>query len=147
VLLPTHGSSAQARTPGYTGPADCIDSGTGQRTCDNFAYPTGDYAVYLKGMTDPDAYAPFPNAILYNWSSIFVLIVPTIFCWFAWFRVVALAPVVVSTVGIMLVPVMAVIGGSLLLDEAVGSREIAALAFVILGIALVLMPQKKSAAN
>ncbi len=88
-----------------------------------------------------------PISPLAIWSSIFVLIVPTIFCWFAWFRVVALAPVVVSTVGIMLVPVMAVIGGSLLLDEAVGSREIAALAFVILGIALVLMPQKKSAAN
>ena len=76
------------------------------------------------------------------WASIFVLIVPTIFCWFAWFRVVALAPVAVSTVGIMLVPVMAVISGGLILDEAVGAREISALAFVILGIALVLMPRK-----
>jgi drug/metabolite transporter (DMT)-like permease len=79
------------------------------------------------------------------WASVFVLLVPTIFCWFAWFRVVALAPVVVSTVGIMLVPVMAVISGALILGEAVGAREIAALGFVIAGIALVLMPQRKSA--
>ena len=41
-----------------------------------------------------------------------------------------------------LVPVMAVIGGALLLGEAVGMREIAALGFVIAGIALVLMPQR-----
>jgi drug/metabolite transporter (DMT)-like permease len=83
-----------------------------------------------------------PTAI---WASIFVLLVPTIYCWFAWFRVVSLAPVVVSTVGIMLVPVVAVISGALILDEAVGSREISALALVILGIALVLMPQKTKA--
>lgn len=89
-----------------------------------------------------------PISPLAIWASVFVLIVPTIFCWFAWFRVVALAPVVVSTVGIMLVPVMAVIGGGLILDEAIGVREIAALAFVIVGIALVLMPQKpRPAAN
>lgn len=82
------------------------------------------------------------------WASLFVLLVPTIFCWFAWFRVVSLAPVLVSTVGIMLVPVMAVIGGGLILDEAVGYREICALACVVLGIALVLLPQKaRSAAH
>ena len=81
-----------------------------------------------------------------TWASIFVLLVPTIFCWFAWFRVVALAPVIVSTVGIMLVPVMAVIGGGLILDEPIGMREISALAFVILAIALVLMPRKPAKA-
>lgn len=78
------------------------------------------------------------------WASVFVLFVPTIFCWFAWFRVVALAPVTVSTVGIMMVPVMAVIGGGLILGEAVGVREIAALGFVVLGIALVLLPQRRA---
>jgi drug/metabolite transporter (DMT)-like permease len=76
------------------------------------------------------------------WSVLFVLLIPTIFCWFAWFRVVAMAPVAVSTVGIMMVPVMAVVGGSLILNEAIGARELAALGLVVLAIALVLMPQR-----
>ncbi|PNH07656.1 hypothetical protein TSOC_005846 [Tetrabaena socialis] len=63
----------QARTPGYTGPSSCVDPVSGASTCDNFAYPVGDKLVFSSGMTDPDAYAPFPNAILYNWATIFVL--------------------------------------------------------------------------
>jgi len=76
------------------------------------------------------------------WTTIFVLLVPTIYCWFAWFRVVAMAPVMVSTVGIMLVPMIAVISGALILGERIGMREISALGLVVLGIALVLMPRR-----
>ncbi|PNH00857.1 High-affinity choline transporter 1, partial [Tetrabaena socialis] len=67
------GGNVTARTPGYTGPVDCVDPVTGAGTCDNFAYPVGDHLVWPKSMADPDAYAPFPNAILLNWATIFVL--------------------------------------------------------------------------
>jgi hypothetical protein len=60
------GDGLVARTPGYSGPVDCKDPVTEARTCDNFAYAAGDMAVNTRGMTDVDAYAPFPNAILMN---------------------------------------------------------------------------------
>jgi len=37
------------------------------------AYPYGDTPIVWGGMRDGDAYAPFPNAIMFNWSTIFVL--------------------------------------------------------------------------
>ncbi|KXZ46420.1 hypothetical protein GPECTOR_43g856 [Gonium pectorale] len=58
------GNNVTARTPGYTGPVDCMDPITGLPTCDNYAYPVGDKLIYPKSMESTDAYAPFPNAIL-----------------------------------------------------------------------------------
>ena len=37
------------------------------------AYPYGDKVIYDKTMSDPQALTPFPNAILFNWATIFVL--------------------------------------------------------------------------
>ncbi len=81
------------------------------------------------------------------WATVFVLLISTVFCWFAWFQVVRLVPVLVSTVGILMVPVMAVISGGLLLNETVGMREISALACVICAIALVLIPFGRARTN
>eukprot|EP00775_Hariotina_reticulata_P010197 gene10197-10358_t len=67
------GEGLHAITPGYSGPLDCVDPLTNASTCDNFAYPVGDMAVNNRGMLDADAYAPFPNAILMNWATLFVL--------------------------------------------------------------------------
>ncbi|KAG2494142.1 hypothetical protein HYH03_007778 [Edaphochlamys debaryana] len=65
------GGNVTAHTPRFAGPADCTGAPAG--TCDNYAYPAGDKPVHVGGMTDPDAYAPLPNPLLYNWASIFVL--------------------------------------------------------------------------
>uniref|UniRef100_A0A383W3V0 Uncharacterized protein n=2 Tax=Scenedesmaceae TaxID=3086 RepID=A0A383W3V0_TETOB len=67
------GGGLIAKTPGYSGPVNCTDPATGASTCDNFAFPAGDMAVNPRGMTDVDAYAPFPNAILMNWATLVVL--------------------------------------------------------------------------
>lgn len=67
------GDNITAITPAYTGPLTCVDPVTNASTCDNFAFPTGDYAVNPRGMTHIDAYAPFPNAIVINWATLFVL--------------------------------------------------------------------------
>ena len=37
------------------------------------AYPIGDMRNNQEQMTDPDALDPIPNAILFNWVTIFVL--------------------------------------------------------------------------
>ena len=42
-------------------------------TVDNGAYPIGDLRVIPEAMTDPAGLTPFPNAILFNWATIFVL--------------------------------------------------------------------------
>ena len=76
-------------------------------------------------------------------ASLFVLFIPTVFCWFAWFRVVTMAPIIVSSVAIMMVPIVAVISGGLILAEPIGWHEIGALALVISGIALVLIPPRR----
>jgi len=52
------GNNVTASTPGYAGSPTCIDPITNASTCDAFAYPVGDKAVYNNGMTDIDAYAP-----------------------------------------------------------------------------------------
>ncbi|KXZ46447.1 hypothetical protein GPECTOR_43g883 [Gonium pectorale] len=67
------GGNVTARTPGYSGPADCLDPATGTRLCDNNYYPRGELVIVPGAMRNPDAYAPAPNALLYNWASIFVL--------------------------------------------------------------------------
>lgn len=40
---------------------------------DNGAYPFGDQRQFNSEMTDPYALTPFPNAIMFNWATIFVL--------------------------------------------------------------------------
>jgi hypothetical protein len=40
---------------------------------DNGAYPFGDKRVYPDQMTNPSALTPFPNAILWDWCTIFIL--------------------------------------------------------------------------
>ena len=40
---------------------------------DNGAYPFGDLPVFSNQMSDPHSLTPFPNAIVWNWATIFVL--------------------------------------------------------------------------
>jgi len=42
-------------------------------TLDNGAYPFGDAEIFNQEMTDPRGLTPFPNAIVFNWATIFVL--------------------------------------------------------------------------
>lgn len=59
----------------YNGEKWCEDP-TDSSTCfriDNGAYPIGDERVFSNQMTDPLALTPFPNAIFWNWATIFIL--------------------------------------------------------------------------
>jgi Na+/proline symporter len=42
---------------------------------DRAAYPEGDQQVHSDQMTSPTALSPFPNALLWNWATIFILAV------------------------------------------------------------------------
>jgi len=39
----------------------------------NGAYPIGDQRIFIDQMSNPQALTPFPNAIFWNWATIFIL--------------------------------------------------------------------------
>ena len=58
----------------YNSTLHCPDGpDIGCLSSDNGAYPIGDQNIFHSGMTDPLANTPFPNAIFWNWSTIFIL--------------------------------------------------------------------------
>ena len=73
-------------------------------------------------------------ALAYNMGVSFV------FCYWAWFRIVAEASVAVASISTLMVPVVGVFAGALILDEAVGWQELTALALVATALATVLRP-------
>jgi hypothetical protein len=59
----------------YNAALYCSDP-TNSSTCsqlDNGAFPLGDVRMFKNQMIDPDALSPFPNAIMWNWATIFIL--------------------------------------------------------------------------
>ncbi|MFI5002335.1 MAG: DMT family transporter [Reyranellales bacterium] len=74
-------------------------------------------------------------AVLYN------IVVVFIFCYWAWFKIVMLVPVAVSSLSTLLIPVVGVLGGAALLGERPGWQDIAALVLVLAALTTVLLPQ------
>lgn len=61
--------------PSPTDPSLCIynEAVWGTTGVDNGAWPTGDSAIVWSEMKDYNGLPPFPNAIVYNWATIFIL--------------------------------------------------------------------------
>ena len=74
---------------------------------------------------------------------IYAGVVTFAFCYVAWFRVVQKLPPVVSSLSIMLVPVIGVVSGSVFLEEALTYYDYAALVLILLAMATVLKPKTK----
>jgi drug/metabolite transporter (DMT)-like permease len=83
-----------------------------------------------------------PVSAVAVWATVYSLAVPMILCWFAWFRIVNLVPVSVSSVSTLMIPVVGVISGAVVLGEAIGWREAGALVLVCMALALVLTPSR-----
>lgn len=74
--------------------------------------------------------------VLYN------MLVCFIFCYWAWFRIVSLVPVGISSLSTLMVPCVGVLSGALVLGERPGWQEYAALLLVIAALATVLLPAR-----
>ena len=73
------------------------------------------------------------------WASVaFNVFGIAIVAYIIWYKVIALYPVTVASVGILLTPVLGVILGAWMLGESVGWREVAALALIMAAIILVM---------
>jgi drug/metabolite transporter (DMT)-like permease len=62
-----------------------------------------------------------------------------------WFRIMSLYSAAVASIGILMVPIIGVMLGAALLGEAVGWRELAALALIVCAIGLVLFEAERPA--
>jgi drug/metabolite transporter (DMT)-like permease len=60
------------------------------------------------------------------------------FCHWAWFKLVGALPAAVAAIGVLGIPVVGVFSSALLIGEPVGAAELAALALVVSGLAVLL---------
>lgn len=70
---------------------------------------------------------------------IYIILVPIIFCQWAWFRVVDIFPASLAAIGTLLIPIIGVFSSAILLEESIGSQELLSLAFVIMALAIVMI--------
>lgn len=69
----------------------------------------------------------------------YVLAIPMVFCHWAWFKVVRLFPAALAAIGTLAIPIVGVFASAAMLDEAIGSRELIALALVCAALLAVLV--------
>lgn len=75
-----------------------------------------------------------------GWLAVgYVVVVGVVLGYWGWLRVVEIFPVTVASLGTLAVPAIGVLSGGILLGEPLGSREIAALGLVSLGLAGVIV--------
>jgi drug/metabolite transporter (DMT)-like permease len=70
----------------------------------------------------------------------YAVLIPTVFCHWAWYRVVSIYPASISALGTLLIPVVGVLSSTLALGEPIGWDVIAALVLVGGAITLIALP-------
>ena len=71
-------------------------------------------------------------------SAIYLTAIAMVFAYYAWFRIVTIFPASVAAIGTLLVPVVALVSGAVVLGEAIGWRELTALALAVASVGLVI---------
>lgn len=91
------------------------------------------------GTFNPFALSVWPMfGVLYN------LLVAFLFCYWAWTRIALVAPVGVSSLSVMMIPVVGVFSGMLVLGETPSWQDYVALLLVVGALATVLLPPKST---
>jgi drug/metabolite transporter (DMT)-like permease len=97
--------------------------------------------TFENGTFNPFALSLWPMlGVFYNAFVVFI------FCYWAWTKIALIAPVGVSSLSIMMTPVVGVFSGMLLLGETPHWQDGAALVLVVTSLATVMMPAKPMAA-
>jgi drug/metabolite transporter (DMT)-like permease len=72
-----------------------------------------------------------------GWMSVvFMATMPTTVAYIAWFRALRLLPAATAATGVLISPMVGVVGSALLLGDPLGPRQVAALALTLTGVAL-----------
>ncbi len=103
------------------------------------AVPIIVFALFFEtGTFDPFALSLWPMlGVFYNVFVVFN------FCYWAWTKIALVAPVGVSSLAIMMTPVVGVFSGMLLLGETPHWQDYAALVLVVASLATVLLPPRR----
>jgi drug/metabolite transporter (DMT)-like permease len=72
-------------------------------------------------------------------ATAYVIALPIIFCYWAWFKVVELFPASVASIGTLAIPVVGVFSSALVLSEPIGVYELASLFLVVVALAIVMI--------
>jgi len=79
-----------------------------------------------------------------GWAAfLYMAAVPLSLCYLAWFTALARLPAGVAAIGTLATPLVGVVSAALLLGEALGARQIVALALTVSGILLVLREEPR----
>lgn len=105
----------------------------------------GGLPVFLGALWLEDA-ALTPVSLWPALSVLYNMLVCFIFCYWAWFRIVAMVPLAVSGLSTLSIPVIGVLGGALLLGEPIGAQEVLSVALVAVALATVLLPGRAAPA-
>jgi drug/metabolite transporter (DMT)-like permease len=94
-----------------------------------------------------DHWPDFGRFDLGGWMALaYTVTIPMIYCYWAWFRVVPMAPATVTGIGTMMVPVVGVFTTALVLGEPAGFPEFLALGLILPALAIVVLgPAPKAA--
>jgi len=83
--------------------------------------------------------APFAHLTLYGLLAVtYVIVIATLFGFWAWFSILTLAPASVASIAILPVPLVGVLSSALVLGEPIGWHELLALALITAALATVL---------
>ncbi len=96
--------------------------------------------VFEKGSFSPFGLSTLPLVgLIYN------ALVSSIFCNWAWIKIATHAPISVSSLSTLMIPIVGVFSGMLVLGERPQWSDFAALVLVVAAVAVVLMPQRRAA--
>jgi len=96
--------------------------------------------VFEKGSFSPLGLTAWPL-----WGLIYNATVSSIFCNWAWIKIATHAPISISSLSTLMIPIVGVFSGMLVLGERPQWSDFAALALVVAALAVVLMPQRQAA--
>jgi len=96
--------------------------------------------LFEEGSFSPLALSTWPL-----WGLIYNAIVSSIFCNWAWIKIATYAPISVSSLSTLMIPIVGVFSGMLLLGERPQWSDLAALVLVVAALAAVLLPGRQAA--
>lgn len=96
--------------------------------------------LFEQGSFSPLTLSPWPF-----WGLIYNMLISSIFCNWAWIKIATHAPISVSSLSTLMIPVVGVLSGVLLLGERPHWSDISALGLVVAALAAVLLPRRQRA--
>jgi drug/metabolite transporter (DMT)-like permease len=91
------------------------------------------------------SFSPFALSTWPFWGLIYNALVSSIFCNWAWIKIATHAPISISSLSTLLIPVVGVFSAMLALGERPQWTDFAALIFVVAALSVVLAPQRRTA--